>query len=96
MKSLLIRLCICLSVMGVSIYSYLSLQNELTHLKVKLPQMEQELALIEEENQRLSYEVDQFENPSHLIELAHDPAYAHLKHPLLKEILTVPEIFASN
>jgi hypothetical protein len=96
MKSPLLRLGICLCVAAYSFYSYLNLQNQVTHLKIQLPEVEKEMKLIQEENRRLSYEIDQFENPAHLIELAHFPEYAHLKHPLLKEILTVPEAFASN
>lgn len=95
MKSLLIRLGLCLSVSGVFLYSYLDKQNELTQLKIRLPEVEREIKLIQEENRRLAYEIDQFENPSHLIEIAHYPEYGHLKHPLLKEILTVPEALAT-
>jgi hypothetical protein len=83
-------------VFGLCLYSYLDTQNQLTHLKICLPEVEKEMLLIREENQRLAYQIDQFENPTHLIELAHYPEYAHLKHPLIKEILTVPEAFASN
>lgn len=96
MKGLLFRLGICLGVFGLCLYSYLETQNELTHLKIRLPEMEKEVKLIQEENRRLAYEIDQFENPARLIELAHRPEFSHLKHPLLKEILTVPEAFASN
>lgn len=96
MKELLFRLGFCLGVLGLCLYSYLNTQNQLTHLKIRLPDVEKEVKLIQEENRRLAYEIDLFENPAHLIELAHYPEYAHLKHPLLKEILTVPEAFASN
>lgn len=96
MISLLLRLGFCLSVFGLCLYSYLDTQNQLTHLKICLPDVEKEMKLIQEENRRLAYEIDQFESPAHLIELAHYPEYAHLKHPLIKEILTVPEAFASN
>jgi hypothetical protein len=68
----------------------------LTELKIRLPKLEKEVGLIREENRRLAYEVDLFESPSHLIEIAHRPEYGHLKHPLLKEILTVPEALAIN
>lgn len=96
MSGILFKLGICLSVFGFCLYSYLNTQNQLTRLKICLPEVEKEIKLIQEENRRLAYELDQFENPAHLIELAHRPEYAHLKHPLLKEILTVPEAFASN
>jgi hypothetical protein len=74
----------------------LNTQNLLTHLKIRLPEVEKEIQLIREENRRLAYEVDQFESPNHLIELAHRPEFSHLRHPLLREILTVPEAFAIN
>jgi hypothetical protein len=74
----------------------LETQNQLTELKILLPEAEKAIKLIQEENRRLAYELDQFESPAYLIELAHRPEFSHLKHPLLKEILTVPEAFASN
>lgn len=96
MKGLLVRLGICLAVFGLCLYSYLDLQNQLTQLKIQLPEVEKEIKGIREENRSLAYQVNQFENPSHLIELAHRPEYSHLKHPLLREILTVPEAYATN
>jgi hypothetical protein len=96
MSGVLLRLGVCLGLFGICLYSYLDKQNQVTHLKIRLPELEKEIKLIEEENRRLAYQIDQFENPTHLIELAHHPEYAHLKHPLLREILTVPEAFASN
>jgi hypothetical protein len=67
-----------------------------TELKIQLPELEKELAKIQEENKRLQYQIDHFEQPAHLIELAHRPEFSHLKHPVLREILTVPEAIASN
>lgn len=96
MKGLLLRLGVCLSMLALYLYSYLDMQNQQTHLKIRLPEVEKEIKLIQEENRRLAYEIDQFESPANLIELAHHPEYAHLKHPLLKEILTVPEALASS
>lgn len=93
---LLARLGICIGVLGLCLYSYLNMQNGVTHLKIQIPQKEKEIQLIREENSRLAYEIGQFESPSHLIELAHRPEYSHLKHPVLKEVLTVPEAWASN
>ena len=96
MKGLLTRIGFCLALFGICLYSYLDAQNELTELKFALPEKEKEIRLIQEENRRLSFEIDRFESPSHLIELAHRPEYSHLKHPLLREILTVPEALATN
>ncbi len=95
-KNLLLRLGFCLTVFGLCLYSYFYKQSELTQLKIQLPEVEKQIRLVREENRRLRYEIDRFENPARLIELAHSPEFSHLKHPLLKEILTVPEGIASN
>ncbi len=96
MRNVLLRLGFCLIVSGFCLYSYLETQNELTELKIRIPQVDKELKLVREENRRLSYEVDRFQSPSNLIEVARHPEYSHLKHPLLKEVLTVPEVLAVN
>lgn len=96
MKQLLLQMGVCFSVFGFCLYSYLDAQNSLTKLKMQLPQKEKEIQGIREEMRRLAYQVDQFENPSNLIELAHRPEFSHLRHPVLREILTVPEAFATN
>ncbi len=96
MKQLLLQMGVCFAVFGFCLYSYLDAQNGLTKLKMQLPQKEREILAVREEMRRLSYQADQFENPSHLIELAHRPEFSHLRHPVLREILTVPEAYATN
>ena len=96
MKALLVNSTLALAIGAYSLFSYLEVQNEVTHLKIQLPEIEKEIQLIREESRRLTFEIDQFQSPSHLIELAHRPEMGHLKHPLLQEILTVPEAFAAN
>lgn len=86
----------CLSVFGWALYSYLNLQNQLTYLKFQIPQVEKQIRSLEEENARLVYEIERFEDPAHLMELAHHAEYAHLKHPLNQEIVTVFEALATN
>lgn len=96
MKQWLLQIGVCFIVFGFCLYSYLDAQNSVTKLKMQLPQKEKEIVAIREEMRRLSYQVELFENPSHLIELAHRPEFSHLRHPVLREILTVPEAFAVN
>ncbi len=90
-KGLFIRLGICLLVFGVCLYSYIDKQNELTGLKIKAPRIAKEIDTLNQQIKRMQYEVDQFENPAHLMELAKHPEFSHLKHPLLDEVLTVQE-----
>lgn len=91
MKDVLLRFSICIAVFGFCLYSYLNAQNQVTELKMRIPEMGKAIKLIREENTRLAYQIDAFENPSHLLELACQPEYAHLRHPLVKDILTLPE-----
>ncbi len=89
-RNLLIRIFICILSLGGFLYSYISKQNKITELRLEIPRLSKELAAMQQENVRLQYEIDQFENPLALMELAKQPAYSHLKYPLLNEIITIP------
>lgn len=91
---MLVRLGICITVFGFCLYSYLNTQHFVTQLEIQIPRLEKEIGLIQEEARRLAYEVEIFESPKHLIELASRPEYSHLKHPVGKE--SQPEVWASN
>jgi cell division protein FtsB len=88
---IVIRVLICIFVFGLCLYSYIDKQNELTQLRISIPTIVKEIKEIREENTRIQYEINQFESPQHLMELAREQAYKHLKHPLAKEILTLNE-----
>jgi len=90
-RDFLIRIGMCIFIFGFCLYSYIHRQNELTSLRIKIPEMEKRIRVILEESRQLEYQVDQFENPAHLMELARHPEFSHLQHPLLKDILLVPE-----
>ena len=87
----MIRLGFCVVVFGWGLFSYLNTQTELASLKVQLPELEKRLGTLQEENRRMLCEIEGFENPTRLIELVHRPEFGYLKHPLLREILTVPQ-----
>lgn len=89
--ALLIRVFVCIMVTGLCLYRYIDKQNELTELRLEIPQVAKELQQIREENQRLQYQIDYFESPIHLMELADKPSFSHLKHPYLKEVITLPK-----
>jgi len=90
----IIRMILSLIVCMTSIFSYVSLQNAVTRLKIQIPKIEKQLLAINDEISHLQFEVDQFESPDRLIDLACHPDFSHLKHPYLKDIKTVPEGFA--
>lgn len=94
LQALFLRLSFCIGVLGLSLYSYIHKQNQVTALKVQIPQLAGQIKEINEEKMRLKYEIEQFENPQHLMELARADAFAHLKHPLVKEIVTLQQAVA--
>lgn len=94
MKGLFYRLALCIFVLGLCLYSYINKQNKLTALRVQIPQLAKEIKEINEEKTRLKFEIEQFENPQHLMELARGNSYGHLKHPLEKEIVTLQQAVA--
>ena len=86
---LLIRLFICIAALSGILYLYIDKQNEITKLRLQIPHLKRELEKVHQDCVRIQFEVDQFENPVHLMELARKPEYSHLKHPRLNEILTI-------
>lgn len=84
-----IRVLICIGAIGCFLYAYISKQNSITELRLQIPMVAKELEGILQENTRLQFEIDQFENPQHLMELAGTPPFSHLKYPLLDEIITI-------
>lgn len=96
MREMFWKLAVCVMCGGGCLYAHLHQTNRCTHLKMKLPALETEVREMQESNHRLAYQIEQFENPSHLIELARRPEFGHLRHPLLREVLTVSEEIACN
>lgn len=86
---LLFRVFICILVLAVCLYSVINEQNKITKLQFVIPMMTKAIQEIEEETTRLQYEIECFENPLHLMELARLKEYSHLKHPRKNEILAI-------
>jgi hypothetical protein len=84
-----IHLLICLAAAGLTLYALIEEQNALTELRVALPALDKELRATQEENLRLEYELDCFESPVHLLELARKPEFGHLKYPTIDDVLIV-------
>lgn len=84
-----VQISFCLCGVATCLVTYLDRQNELTKLRLRVPKLVKEIQLIEEENTHLKYQVQKFESPEHLMNLAHDAQYSHLKQPLSQEVLVV-------
>jgi hypothetical protein len=87
---LCMRLFACIFTVGITLYAYIDKQNELTELRLAIPALAKNLRNIQEENVRLKYEIERFESPIHLMELARKPEFGHLKYPYLKDEIALP------
>ena len=85
------RIALCLAVLAFSLYGHIEKQNQITALRIQLPDSVLQLKALKEDNTRLRYEIEQFESPEHLIELARHNEFSHLRHPLLKEVINRPQ-----
>ncbi len=63
----------------------------MTKRRLEIPVLAKEIKDLKEANTRFQYEIDLFESPEHLMELARHSEFSHLKQPMLKEILTMQE-----
>lgn len=78
MKQSSIRLLALLVFFGASLFSYIDRENRLTAARLALDPVVREVKALEEGNAALSYQLSRFEAPSHLLEIAGEPAYGHL------------------
>lgn len=88
-NDIIIKLFICIIAAATTLYAYILKQNEVTELRLAIPTLGKEVRQIHDENTRLQYEIDQFESPIHLMELARKPEFGHLKYPYLKDVIFV-------
>ena len=82
---------ICVFISGFFLYSYVNKQNGLTELRMAIPKIAKELQAVQEKNTQLKYEIERFENPDHLMELARQPRFSHLMHPLMHDVVMLRE-----
>lgn len=90
-KAGIYRIFICIFILSVFLYRTLHEHNQLTELRFSVPRLAKEIKVIREENKRLFYQMEHFESPENLLQLAAQERYSYLKQPLLKEILHCPE-----
>ena len=86
-KAALLRGVVCIFILSLFLYFYTDHENSVTQLRISLPVLSKEIKMIEEENRRLKYLIEEFENPEHLMQLASLKEYSHLAYPLFKDVL---------
>jgi len=85
----LLRLLLCITLFSLCLYSYLHHHNKLIELRVKLPELADELVSAEERNEALRYELDQLESPLRLMQHLKEPEFSGLRYPTQEEVLVV-------
>ena len=88
-RGLLFRLLICIFSLGGFLYTYIDKQNDLTELKMEIPELAKQLRNLEEENGQLSLEIERLENPSCLIKRLREKEYSHLHYPYVNEVVVL-------
>jgi hypothetical protein len=88
-KIFFVQVLVCAFSCGGALYAYVKQQNDSIKVRIELPRLSREVRQLEEQNSRLRYEIERFENPKHLMELAKRPEFSHLKHPLIGEIFVL-------
>jgi hypothetical protein len=88
----IVRIFICIFTFSLLLYLFIVRQNELTQLKIAIPALNKKVEKVQREVALLRYEKERFENPAHLMQLIEQPEFGHLKHPLIKDIVIVPEV----
>jgi regulator of replication initiation timing len=83
------RVFVPIAIVAIALYAYIEEHNRLTKMRIEVPQLEKKLHLVEEENTRLQFEIEKFQNPLHLMELSRGPQYSHLKNPYQNDIITI-------
>lgn len=83
------RIMLCVLFVGVTLYKYIDKMNELTELRLSIPLLEKEVQEIREKNVELSFQIESFESPLHLLELIRKPEFGHLKYPLQDDVIVL-------
>jgi hypothetical protein len=86
-----VALLTCVATASFIAYAYIDKQNMLTVMRRRIPVLEKEVKAISEENRRLKYEIERKENPLHLMKLAREPEYGHLRYPYRNEVIIIHE-----
>ncbi len=93
---LFIRLLICIFFVGLTLYKYIDKLNDLTEVRLSIPLLAKEVKEIQEKNLELSYAIECFESPVHLMELARQPEFGHLKYPSIENVIVLPDISSAK
>ena len=84
-----LRIVICILFLSGCLYSYLDVQNAITDLRIQIPRLTNEVRRIEEENTQFKFQIEKFESPENLMQIAKMSEFSHLKFPVCRDVLTL-------
>lgn len=87
----IVKFGICILTISFAIYFYINAHNRLIEMQLAIPPLQKKMREILADNDRLQFEIDRFESPKHLMELAERPEFSHLKPSYTRDILVVPQ-----
>ena len=90
MNLMMVKILLCVAAVSLTLYGMVYQQNRITQMRLHIPAVAKQLKILQEENTRLQYEIDRFESPIHLMELARKPEFSHLKYPRLDQVVIIP------
>ena len=85
------RLFVCLLIFITFLYLYVLKQNDVTRLRLSIPQLESEVDAIEEKNDLLFFNLQRQQEPAQLLQWLELPEFSHLKFPLKKDGIVIKE-----
>lgn len=94
MSNFLFQSIFCVFIAGLTLYAAIEKNNQLTLLQILIPQLEKEVKTLHKQNEKLQYEIDQFESPLHLMNLLKRPEFKHLKYPRNQNVLIISRTVA--
>lgn len=71
------------------LYAYINKQNNLTKLRLEIPNLWAKLRYLEQENTSLIFLVEKLESPEHLMQIASLPEYQYLHYPEEDHVLVL-------
>ena len=83
---MILRVLVCVMIFSVCVYSYIDRNNHITELRFQLPDLADQITVLQEQCATLSYEIERSESPLRLMELARQPEFSHLRHPRDDEV----------
>ena len=85
------RLFVCLLIFITFLYLYVLKQNDVTRLRLSIPQLDLEVDAIQEKNELLVFHLQRQQEPVKLLEWLELPEFAHLKFPLKEDVIIIEE-----